>query len=217
MNEDIKITLENLKKNGMEAHFVNTKEEALELLLSFIPKGSTVAAGGSASLKECGVLEALKSGDYNYLDRHKENITKNEAYEVLKQSLTADVYLSSTNAVTLGGELYNVDGTGNRLAALNFGPEKVIFLVGTNKIVKDLKEADIRVKTIAAPKNTVRLCKNTPCSKTGKCFAITQNINNTFNDGCQSSDRICRNYLVLGKQKDDGRVKVIICAEMLGY
>ena len=217
MNKQIEMVMENLKRNGMEPYFASSKEEVLALVKSFIPKGATVGVGGSASLKECEIIELLKCGEYKYLDRNREGITPKEYQEVMKNCLTANYYLSSTNAVTLDGELYNVDGTGNRLAALNFGPENVIFVVGVNKIVKDIKEADYRVKTVAAPKNAVRLSKNTPCAKTGKCIAVTTGKNNTFNCGCDSPDRICRNYLVLGKQKTDGRIKVIICGQELGY
>ncbi len=217
MEDILKVLGKALEKNGMETFYAKTKEDVLNIVKTLIPKNATVGAGGSSTLRECGILELLKTGDYNYLDRHKEGLTRKEAYQILKQSLTAEYYLSSTNAVTLDGQLYNVDGTGNRLAALNFGPEYVIFVVGKNKIVKDLKEADFRVKTVAAPKNTIRLCRNTPCSKTGKCLAVTNGTNSDFNDGCDSPDRICRNYLILGKQKNDKRIKVILCEESLGY
>ena len=126
--------VESLKANGMESYFVKTKQEVLELVKKLIPQNATVGAGGSSSLVQCGILELLKNGNYNYLDRHKEGLTADEVYEVLKKSLTAEYYLSSSNAVTQDGQLYNVDGTGNRLAALNFGPDFLIFVVGTNKI-----------------------------------------------------------------------------------
>lgn len=217
MTDSVKRTIENLNKNNMKTVFVNTKEDVLNLVKEIIPKNASVGVGGSSTLKECGIISMLQMGEYNFYDRYKDGFSQKEIDDVMRKSFAADYYLSSSNAITENGELYNVDGKGNRLAALNFGPEKVIIVAGKNKIVKDLKEADIRVKTVAAPKNTVRLNRNTPCRESGKCIALMTDNNNTFSDGCGCEDRVCRNYLILGKQRNDNRITVIICGEDLGY
>ena len=132
------------------------------------------------------------------------------------KALTADVFLSSSNAVTENGELYNVDGRGNRIAAFCFGPKNVIVIVGANKIVPDIDAAAERVKKIAAPKNTVRLSCKTPCAKTGECISL-KNENPELCDGCLTDERICSSYLISGRQRVKDRIKVIICKESLGY
>ena len=216
MTERIKNTITSLEKNGMECFYADKKEGVLPIVKSIIPKGATVGVGGSVTLNETGVMALLRNGDYEFLDREAPGLSPKEVEAVMKNCLLADWYLTSSNAVTQQGEIYNVDGRGNRLAALNFGPDKVIIIVGENKIVKNLKEAELRVKTVAAPKNAVRLSCATPCAKTGKCISLSSN-DPKLTGGCACEQRICRNYLVLGKQKNDGRIKVVICGEALGY
>ncbi|MBQ3549989.1 MAG: lactate utilization protein [Clostridia bacterium] len=215
MNDSIRKTMENLNKNRMESFFVETKEEALKTALSLISDGDTVSVGGSVTLNEVGILEALKCGKYNYLDRYAAS-SPQEMHDIFRQSFSADAYFTSSNAVTEEGELFNCDGNANRVAAMMYGPKKVIVIVGKNKIVKDLDEALIRLKTVAAPLNAKRLNKETYCAKIGHCVTMDNGKERDMTCGCRSKDRICRNYTVMGEHLPD-RVKVIIVNEDLGY
>ena len=216
MNNLITKVAENLNKNNMESFVVDKKEDILPLLKTLLPDGSSVGVGGSVTLDEIGVIPFLREGDYAFFDRYAEGLTRPEAVEVMRQALLADAFITSSNAVTEKGELYNVDGNGNRVAALCFGPKKVIVIVGANKIVKDLNAAEQRVKTIAAPKNCNRLGLNTPCFKTGECVSMKME-NREMCDGCFGDNRICSTYVLSGYQRVKDRIKVIICKENLGY
>ena len=136
--------------------------------------------------------------------------------DIYRKTFSADVYFTSSNAVTLKGELYNVDGNSNRVAAMIFGPEKVVVVVGVNKLVNSIDDAVSRVKEIAAPANCVRLEKNTYCKVNGKCVTADDKTGD-FCAGCRSEDRICCNYTVMSMQRNKGRVNVIIVNEELGY
>ncbi|MEE1049663.1 MAG: lactate utilization protein, partial [Clostridia bacterium] len=204
-----------LKKNNMDAYFVESEQEAVELAFSMIEKGSTVGVGGSVTLNQLGVLDILRNGDYNFLDRYA-TTDREEIEEIFHRTLLADTYLCSANAITEKGELYNVDGTNNRVAALLYGPKSVIVIAGVNKIVKDLEEAVVRVKTIAAPLNCKRLGKKTYCAEKGVCYTLSGEADK-ITDGCQSPDRICRNYVVSGPQVQKGRIKVILVNRELGF
>ncbi len=210
----IEKTLEALRKNNMEAYFVNDRKEALSLTESLLEKGETVSVGGSVTLSEVGVLDMLRNGDYEFLDRYKEGLDRSEIEEIFRKSFFADSYIVSSNAVTENGELYNVDGNANRVSAMLFGPKSVICIVGKNKIVKNLKEAEKRVKTIAAPKNAKRLNCETYCAKTGVCLGAEDE---NMCEGCASEGRICASYVVHGRQRVKNRIKVIIVNENLGY
>ncbi len=212
---NIEKTLENLKKNEMEAFFVKTKEEAKALALSMIPEGAVCASGGSVTLNELGILDELRAGNYEYLDRYAEGITQEGVAEVFRKSASCDVYLSSSNAITEDGELYNVDGNSNRVSSLLFGPKKVIFIAGKNKIVETLDDAIVRVKTVAAPLNAKRLGCKTYCAEKGHCKSL--DFGGSFASGCSSPQRICCNFTVMAKQRNPERVKVIIVDENLGY
>ena len=165
----IERTVKNLEKNNFEVHVLDSKEQVVPAIKSMIPHGATVACGGSFSLSECGVPALLSSGDYNYIDRGRKGITPEEARRAMVEAFGADVYLCSSNAVTEKGELYNVDGNSNRIAAIAFGPKSVIMVVGINKLVKDIPEAVQRVRSVAAPANCARLSCATPCAESGKC------------------------------------------------
>ena len=168
-------TIEALNKNNMNGYLVNTKEELIEKIKELVKENSTVACGGSMSLFETGIIDHLRSGRYNFLDRYKEGLSREEITKLFKESFFADAYFASSNAVTEDGKLYNVDGNGNRVAAMLFGPEKVILVVGVNKIVKNIDEAVIRNKEISAPTNAKRLNKMTPCTKVGYCMDCKRN------------------------------------------
>ena len=204
-------TTDALCANRMDAVWVKTKEEAREKVKEWIPQQAVVANGGSMTLAECGIMDLLRSGDYQFLDR--EAVAPEEVSALYRKAFSADVYLCSANAITESGELYNVDGTGNRVAALTYGPDCVIVVAGANKIVKDLGAAVERVKRIAAPVNTLRLERDTPCARCGICAKP----NAVMGDGCRNEQRICATYVVTGFQRVPNRIKVILVAESLGY
>ena len=202
MDKRIEKTIENLKKNRMEAYYAPTKAEVVSLVDQLCRPGETVAAGGSMTLFEAGVIDHLNSGKYHHLDRYAKNA---DVQRVMREAFFADTYFTSTNALTEEGELYNVDGNGNRVAAMLFGPKQVSVVAGYNKIVADGEEAVRRVEKVAAPANAVRLGLPAPCATVGECVH------------CRSDGRICCDYVRMGMQRTPGRVKVIIVGETLGY
>lgn len=216
---DMKIvekTMENLRKNNIKPFFVEKKEDVLPLIRTLVNEGDTVSNGGSVTLKECGVMDELKSGRYNYLDRSREGITREEVEDVYRETYKADVYFASSNAVTESGYLYNVDGNSNRVSAILYGPKSVVLVCGYNKIVKNIEEAELRVKQKAAPPNTVRLNCDTYCAKAGECVSL-KNSDREMCDGCHSPARICCNFVISAQQRHIDRIKVIFVGEKLGY
>lgn len=196
--------IKNLKKRDMDGYYCLSKQEALDKALSFLHDDSTVSWGGSMSLREVGLLEALKKGPYNLIDRSTAT-NPEESLEIQRNAFFSDFYFLSTNAITLDGMLYNIDGMGNRIAAMIYGPKKVIIIAGINKVCLDEEEALKRVSNVAAPINTLRLKKNTPCTKLGKC---TQ---------CLTPDTICSHTVITRNSKPAGRIKIILVEETLGY
>ena len=215
INELLQKTAQALEKNNMQTFVVSSKEEALQKVKELMPKGSMVSMGGSMTLKECGIADLLSNGDYEFLDRSKAK-TEEEKLEIYRKSFFCDSYLSSSNAITERGELYNVDGNSNRVAAMLYGPKQLIIVAGYNKIVKNTDEAVLRVKTKAAPPNCERLNTNTFCQKEGKCVSLTKE-NSFMCDGCSSEGRICSSYVVMARQRLKDRVKIILVGEELGY
>ena len=201
----IEAALQALRRNGMDACFVPSAEAARELVRGLLHEGDTVSHGGSMTLEQTGILAMLREGPYHFLDRSAPGITPEGVREVYLQSFRADAYLLSANAVTERGELYNVDGNSNRMAAFLYGPKSVIVVAGVNKLVPDLDAARERVRAAAAPLNAKRLGRSTPCVITGHCM------------DCASPDRICCNTVVSAQQRERGRVKVILVGETLGY
>jgi L-lactate utilization protein LutB len=201
----VKRTMENLEKNNMEAFYVENEAEVLKKVQELLNEGNTVAVGGSMTLFETGVIELLRNGKYNFLDRYADGLGAEGIKEVFRKSFFADAYLVSSNAVTEEGQLYNIDGNGNRVAAMLYGPDKVIVIVGINKIVKDTQAAAERSRQAAAPANNIRLNTNNPCNKVGTCM------------DCKSPSRICNNYVLIGRQSKKDRIKVIIVGKELGY
>lgn len=198
-------TIENLKRNQMNGYYVEDAEALKSLVKDMLKAGETVSVGGSQTLFETGLFDLLKSGDYNYLDRYAEGITPEETQTLFRNVFFADTYISSTNALTETGELYNVDGSGNRVAAITFGPKRVIIIAGINKIVKDVDAAYQRNRQYAAPANCNRLSLKTPCTIVGEC------------SDCKSPDRICNAFVRTGYQRDQNRIHVIIVGQNLGY
>lgn len=198
--------IKNLKKRNMEGIYCATKEDALHQALSYITEGSVVSWGGSESVKEIGLMDAIMSGSYTIIDRSLAK-SYDEQREVFSKAVLADYYLMGTNAITLDGELINIDGTGNRVAALSYGPKHIIMIVGMNKVVCNVQEGIHRTRNIASPANTIRLGLETPCSKTGRC------------GDCYGDNSICSQIVVTRRQsaimKD--RIKVILVGEDVGY
>jgi L-lactate utilization protein LutB len=205
VDERIKRTMENLEKHNISAYRAEDEEEALKKIGELIPEGSTIGIGGSMTLFEIGAIDFIRKGNYKVLDRYKEGLTPAEMKEIFRKGFFADAYLTSSNAVTENGELYNVDGTGNRVASMLYGPDRVIVIVGINKLVKDIEEAVLRVEETAAPANTKRLNKGTPCTVTGYCM------------DCNSEGRICNEYTIIRRQGIKGRIHVIIVNKELVY
>ncbi len=214
---DLKKVLAALEGNCMTGEIVESREDVIAAVAKHLKDGDTIASGGSMTLKECGVIEFVKAGPYKYLDRATPGLTREEMEDkIFRGAFTSDVYLMSSNAITERGELYNVDGNSNRVAALLYGPKKVIIVAGQNKIVANLSEAAERVKTKAAPPNCVRLDCKTYCNETGACVSLNDEAS-FLCDGCKSDDRICCNYVVSAKQRQKGRIHVILVKEDLGF
>lgn len=215
MKNRVETTLKNLKRNKMEAYYVDTKEDAQKLVRTLISKGDTLSCGGSVTLKQTGIYDIISSDYYNFLDRSACE-TPEQVEEVYRKTFCADAFFTSANAVTENGELYNVDGNSNRVAAILYGPKSVICICGVNKLVKNIGEAIARVKTKAAPPNTVRLGIETPCAKTGECVSLKKD-DPEMCEGCHGDGRICCNYVVCAQQRHVNRIKVIIIGEEYGY
>lgn len=204
MKEIIEKTIKALELNRMKGYFAESREELFAIVDSLIKDDKLITSGGSMTMKQCG-LTAYLNEKYGSVYLNRDKAAPEEIPDVYRKAFVSDTFFSSTNAVTTNGELYNVDGNGNRVSAMIFGPKQVIVVCGTNKIVNSLDEAVKRVEETAAPLNTVRLNKNTPCAVTGKCAH------------CRSTDRICCSYVTLGQQKEKDRIKVIFLDESLGY
>lgn len=217
MTEQIEKLFKNLEKNKMQPLYAETKEDAVKLVKNMLFDGCVITAGGSMSVIECGIDELLRDKKYNFMDRGRAGITPEEQQKCFKASIGADFFFCSANAITENGELVNVDGLANRISSIAFGPKKVVMVVGVNKIVPDLKEAFLRVKKIAAPKNCVRLNKNTPCAKLGHCVSLLNNPDPDFAVGCNCDDRICCDYMISAMQRQKDRITVIVVNENLGY
>lgn len=218
INIRISKTLENLKKNNFNAVFVPEKSQALSLLKTILIPKETIAVGGSVTLNEIGALDLIKNGDYNFIDKFENNLSPEEKKERARQSLLADTFITSTNAITENGYLYNVDATGNRAAAFVFGPKRVIVFAGYNKIVPDMASAVVRVKKIACPANTIRLDCDTFCEKEGHCvkdYCDARELMSIPAGICKNT--ICTSFVASGYQRDSGRITVVIIGEELGY
>lgn len=207
-------TLDSLRRNGMDAQYVEFTHEVPDAVRELLREGETVAVGGSETLFETGVLDLLRNGNYRFLDRYAPELNNEQRHQVFRDSFFADTYLMSTNAVTMKGELYNVDGTGNRVAALLYGPKSVIIVAGYNKIVPNIKAAVQYVKRVSAPANVARLNRQTYCAAAGVCMGVE---GDDPQSGCSAEDRICCGYVISAQQQQRGRIKVILVGEELGF
>ena len=209
MNENIikrnellaKKTIKGLESRNMTGYYAKDKEEALKIALSLIPEGSTVTMGGAMSVHEIGLSDALKNGNYNFIDR--------DEFEDKRQAMLlaydADFFLSSSNAMTDDGILVNIDGNANRVSAIAQGPKKVLMIVGMNKVCPDVDSAMKRARNVAAPINTQRFGINPPCTKTGTC------------SNCKSPDTICCQFLITRYSRHADRIHVILVDDNLGF
>ena len=194
-----------LTANGIRVIVAGTGDEAREQALALIPKGASVGVGGSRTMAEIGLLDALRGGNYGLVDQYDPSLGKEAAFKARRDSLQADYFVAGSNAVTEDGKLVNTDGLGNRVAGLAFGPRQVILVVGRNKIVKDVAAALERIRNVAAPMNAKRLGAATPCATTGVC------------SDCDSPARICNLTLIVEKQRLPGRTTVILINQELGF
>lgn len=198
-------TIVSLENNNMKGYLVNNTKELIEKISELVDEKSLVGCGGSQTLFETGVIDHLRSDRYEFLDRYITGLTPQDIKDMYRKTFFADAYFTSTNAITENGELYNVDGNGNRVAAMLYGPDKVIVITGVNKIVKDINEAVKRNENISGPANAKRIGTKTPCESKGYCM------------DCSSPDRICCEYTVIKKQRTPNRIHVIFINEDFGY
>ncbi|MBQ3428786.1 MAG: lactate utilization protein [Mogibacterium sp.] len=193
--------IKGLESRNMKGFYAKDREEALKIALGLIPEGSSVTMGGSVSSAEIGLVDAVKNGNYEFIDR-------NTAEDKRKAALAAydvDFFLSSCNAMTEDGVLVNIDGNANRVSAIAHGPRKVLFIVGMNKVCKDVDSAMKRARNVAAPINAQRFGLSTPCAKTGSCM------------DCKSPDTICCQFLITRYSRHDDRIYVILVNDDLGF
>ena len=193
--------IKGLESRNMTGYYAEDSDAALRLALSLIDEGASVTMGGAMSAREIGLVDALKAGNYNFIDR--------DAYDDKRAAMLAaydaDVFLSSVNAMTEDGQLVNIDGNANRVSAIAQGPKKVLFIVGMNKVCSDLDGAMSRARNVAAPINAQRFGLNTPCSRTGACM------------DCKSPDTICCQFLITRFSRHKGRIHVILVNDSLGF
>jgi hypothetical protein len=201
-------TLEALESNGFEAQYYPTAEEALPAILEEVPSGAVVGIGGSVTLREMGLLDALKEKGIEPADHWEagqQGASREEIMKIRRLHINSEVFITSTNAITETGELINIDGTGQRVAAMIFGPKKVLVVAGVNKISEDLEEGLWRASNVASPMNAKRLNKKTPCTVTGYC------------EECESEERICNITTILHRRPSATDITVFLIGEKLGY
>lgn len=196
--------IKNLQKRNMEGYYFEDSASCVKAIIDLMEEDSVVSWGGSMSVSECGLMDAIQGGKYQLIDRMTAK-SPEEAREIFSKTVMADYYLMSTNAITFDGELINIDGNGNRVACLIHGPKHVIIVAGMNKLVSNVEDGQRRVRDIATPANTKRLNRNTPCFHTGRC------------GDCLSPDCICNQIVVTRRSGHPGRIKVFLVGEELGY
>lgn len=196
--------IKNLNKRQMEGYYCKDTKTAIKKVLELIPKGSSISYGGSMSIIESGLMDTIKAEDYNLIIRELAKNVKEER-KIYSDICSSDFFLMSTNAITLDGELINIDGRGNRVAFLCYGPQNVIIFAGMNKVVANVEEGFNRARNIAAPPNAIRLNRKTPCAITGKC------------ENCFSPDCMCSQFVITRRSGIPNRIKVILIGEELGY
>ena len=204
MAKQAEMIIKNLEKRNMEGFYFDTAAECTHAILETIPHGSVISWGGSESIKESGLMDGIHNGNYKLIDRSAAT-SPEESRELYAQTVLADYYLMSSNAITLDGELINIDGNGNRVACLIQGPSHVILVVGMNKVVTDVESGIARVRNMASPANAIRLNKNIPCAATGTCH------------DCLAPECFCNQIVVTRRSGHSGRISVYLVGESLGY
>lgn len=199
------ITVKELQKNGFNAFYIDNSKDALVRILSLIPEKATIGIAGSVTIREIGLYDELLVKGYSIFSDWGEHRSREERIDIRRAGLVSDIFLTSTNAITLKGQLVNVDGTGNRVAAMIFGPKKVFVVAGANKIVDNIEDAHARIRNVAKPLNGKRLKLNTPCSLTGRCI------------DCSHEDRMCKILTVIEKKPNLSDITVFIIGENLGF
>ena len=197
------VLIKNLKNRHFDACYCETKQEALEKAMSFIPEGACVSWGGAMSAEQIGLMDCVKAGNYRVIDRALCN-TQEQRDQAALAALQADVFLTGANGISLDGQMVNIDGTGNRVAAIIYGPKTVLVIAGMNKVEDTLEAAINRARTVAAPLNQQRFCRNNPCTVTGSCA------------DCKSVECICNHIVVTRHCRPVGRIKFILVGEELG-
>jgi len=197
------ILVKNLRSRHFDAYYCTNKAQALEKALELIPEGATVGWGGAMSAQQIGLLETMNNGSYHAIDRDKAP-NPAEREKAMKDCLLADVFITGANALSIDGQMVNIDGNGNRVAAIVYGPQSVIVIAGMNKVVDSLEAAVVRARTVAAPRNKQRFALQTPCEITGVC------------GDCKVEGCICNQILITRNSKPAGRIKVILVGEDLG-
>ena len=196
--------IKGLESRNMTGYYAATKEEALKIALDLIPETSSVTMGGAMSAREIGLVDALKNGNYNFIERENATTDEEKRAAILK-GYDADYFLSSANAITEDGVMINIDGNSNRVSFIAHGPKHVIFIVGMNKVCNDVDGAMKRARNVAAPINAQRFGLTTPCSKTGACM------------NCKSPDTICCQFLITRYSRHNDRMHVILVNDSLGF
>ena len=198
------VLLKNLHSRHFEAYYCTDREQALAKALELIPEGASVGWGGAMSAQQIGLIDAVKAGNYQVIDRDT-GATPQEREALMKRCLAADVFLCGANALSLDGQMVSIDGNGNRLAAIVYGPETVLVVAGMNKVCDTLEAAMARARTVAAPMNKQRFSAQTPCEVTGACA------------DCKSDGCICNQILITRNCRPNGRIKFILVGEELGF
>jgi len=205
VEERARRAIEKLEAHEFRAIYVKTKEEVVQEILKHIAPKQRIGVGGSVTIRELRILKKLEARGAIVYDHWKQGLTKEQTLEIRKKQMTSDIYLSSVNAVTMNGELVNIDGAGNRVNSMVFGPGEVILIAGHNKIVGDVQEAIKRVKNVSAPLNAKRLNLDLPCVRAGRCV------------DCNSPDRICRVIVIHERKPILTEMLIILVGEELGY
>lgn len=198
------VLVKNLKSRHFEAYYCPDSASALAKALELIPEGASVGWGGALSAQQIGLIDAVKSGNFAAIDRDAAT-TPEERTQALKRCLTADVFLCGANALSLDGQMVNIDGTGNRVAAIAYGPDTILMIAGMNKVCDTLDDAVTRARTVAAPMNKQRFPFKTPCEVTGACA------------DCKSEESICNQILITRNCRPAGRIKFVLVGEELGF
>lgn len=197
------VLVKNLRSRHFDAYYCDTKAEALERALELIPEGATVGWGGAMSAQEIGLMDAVKAGKYRAIDRDTAS-TPEERSAMMKQAMLADVFISGANGLSMDGQMVNIDGAGNRVAAIVYGPESILVIAGMNKAADTLEDALTRARTVAAPLNAQRFPIETPCKAAGSCA------------DCKSPSSICNQILITRHCRPAGRIKFVLVGEDLG-